>query len=104
MRAAERVGLLAPGREVRWSRSVTFGGVSRDRQVTAHAVRFAGRTIQDLPVQVFTSSRPDLLPDGLLGVGLLERFRVVLDLAHGRLDLIPRPVGPERPRRRWRRP
>lgn len=102
--AAERAGLLRPGREMRWSRSVTFGGVSRDRQVTARAVRFAGRTIQDLPVQVFTSSRPDMLPDGLLGVGLLERFRVVLDLARGRLDLIPRPVAPERPGRRRRRP
>jgi predicted aspartyl protease len=99
--AAERAGLLAPGRPVRWSQSVSFGGVSRDRQVTAHAVRFAGRTIQDLPVQVFTSSRPDLLPDGLLGVGLLERFRVVLDLAGARLDLVPRPVA-ARPRRRRR--
>jgi hypothetical protein len=83
---------------------VTFGGVSRDRQITAHTVRFARLTIRDLPVQVFTSSRPDLLPDGLLGVGLLERFRVVLDLARGRLDLIPRLVAPERPRRRRRRP
>ncbi len=101
--AAERAGLLAPGRETRWSQSVSFGGVSRDRQVTAHAVLFAGRTIQDLPVQVFTSARPDLLPDGLLGVGLLERFRVVLDLAQGRLDLIPRPVAPVRSRRRRER-
>jgi predicted aspartyl protease len=101
--AAERAGLLAPGREMRWSQSVTFGGVSRDRQVTARTVRFAERTIRDLPVQVFTSSRPDLLPDGLLGVGLLGRFRVVLDLDGGRLDLIPRPLVPEETRRRRRR-
>ncbi len=101
--AAQRAGLLAPGREARWTQSVSFGGVSRDRQVTAHAVRFAGRTIRDLPVQVFTSSRPDLLPGGLLGVGLLERFRVVLDIAGGRLDLIPRPLTPQGPRRRRRR-
>lgn len=98
--AAERAGLLAPGRETRWSQSVTFGGVSHDRQITAHTVRFAERTIRDLPVQVFSASRPNLLPDGLLGVGLLERFRVVLDLAGGRLDLIPRPLAPQGSRRR----
>lgn len=98
--AGQRVGLFAPDRESRWSESVTFGGISRDRQVMARDVRFAGLTLVDTPVQVFSSSRPDLLPDGLLGVGILERFRVLLDLTGGRLDLIPAAIAPVRPRRR----
>lgn len=89
---AERLGLLAT-RPVQTGRSVSLGGVSRDRVVRAASVTFAGRRLTDVAVQVFTPSSPGPLPAGLLGVGILRRFRVGLDLGAGRLWLTGAPVS-----------
>ena len=89
---AERLGLL-DGRPTGTGRSVSLGGLSRDRVVRAASVEFAGRRLSDVEVQVFTPAMRGPLPDGLLGVGILRRYRVGLDLGAGRLWL----TGPEGP-------
>jgi predicted aspartyl protease len=98
-KAAQAAGLLA-GRTVTQARSVTLGGVSQDRLVQAGHVRFAGHRFDAVDVQVFAPAAHGPIPDGLLGLGLLRRFRVALDHARGRMFLI----GPEAvPARRVRR-
>jgi predicted aspartyl protease len=84
--AARRLGLLQ-GRAVETGRSVSLGGFSRDRVVRVAEITFAGRRLTDIEVQVFTPAAQAPLPDGLLGVGLLRRYRVGLDLTAGRLWL-----------------
>lgn len=83
---AQSLGLL-DGRSIRSGRSVSLGGVGVDRVVTAQTVAFAGHVIEDVEVQVFEPSLKGPLPAGLLGVGVLSRFRVALDHAGGRLWL-----------------
>ncbi len=86
-KAATAAGLLA-GRDVRTGRSVTLGGVSQDRMVRAAHVRFAGRRFDDVDVQIFAPAANAPIPAGLLGLGLLRRFRVALDHDRGRMFLI----------------
>ncbi|MCR5877843.1 pepsin/retropepsin-like aspartic protease family protein [Phenylobacterium sp. J367] len=98
--AAGARGLLGEGRRVRTARSVTLGGLSQDRLIRADAISFAGHRFEDEDVQVFTPAANAPIPDGLMGLGLLGRFRVALDHARGRLFL----MGPyDRPARRTRR-
>lgn len=98
-KAATQAGLLA-GREVRSGRSVTLGGVSQDRMVRASEVRFAGHPFKGVDVQIFAPAVQGPIPDGLLGLGILRRFRVALDHARGRMFL----MGPyDMPARRTRR-
>jgi len=85
-KTAEALGLLA-GRPVRAGRSVSLGGLGEDRIVAASRVEFAGRTLSDVEVQVFTPSVQGPLPAGLLGVGILRHYRVGLDLGAGVLWL-----------------
>jgi predicted aspartyl protease len=97
--SAEAVGLL-DGRPVRSAPSITFGGVSRDRAVRARSLRFAGVVFEDVLVHVYTPpTGATRTPAGLLGVGVLGGFRVILDLPGGRLHLIPG-LPPRRGRRR----
>ena len=86
---AEQVGLLAPGRRVAKSHSVSLGGLSLDRLAHANSVRIGDLTLEDVPVQVYTPAAHAPAPSGLLGAGLLRRFRMVLDLGGGRLFLVP---------------
>ncbi|WP_374469249.1 aspartyl protease family protein [Phenylobacterium sp.] len=98
-KAATAAGLLT-GRPVRSGRSVTLGGVSQDRMVEARHVRFAGHRFEDMDVQVFAPAVSGPIPDGLLGLGILRRFRVALDHSRARMFL----MGPyETPARRVRR-
>jgi predicted aspartyl protease len=90
--AATAAGLLA-GRPVRTGRSVTLGGVSQDRMVEARHIRFAGHRFEDVEVQIFAPAVSGPIPDGLLGLGVLRRFRVALDHARGRMFL----MGPFEP-------
>jgi predicted aspartyl protease len=83
---ARKLGLLA-GRPVSTGRSVSLGGLGQDRVVHAAQVQFAGRTLSDVEVQVFTPSSPAPLPAGLLGVGILKHYRAGLDLSSGVLWL-----------------
>ena len=85
---AQTLGLLS-GEAAASTPSIIFGGVSHDRVVNVDSVEFAGQLYQDVPVQVFTSQAVARVPKGLLGVGLLDRFRVFLDLGHGKLSLLP---------------
>lgn len=82
------VGLLA-GRPMTTGRSVSLGGLSEDRVVTARLVEFAGRPLHAVEVEIFKSSVHGPLPDGLIGGGVLRRFRLGLDLGAGALWLSP---------------
>jgi predicted aspartyl protease len=104
--AAARAGLTAEAPQAS-TPSIVFGGVSHDRMTTAAEVRFAGLRYQDLPVQIFAPAAPGRLPTGLLGVGLLQEFRVLVDMGGGRLYLLasdPADGARKRPRNRRRRP
>jgi predicted aspartyl protease len=83
---AEAVGLL-DGRRVRTGRSVTLGGVSQDRMVQAQAIDVAGHRLTDVLVQIYSPSVGRTIPAGLLGLGVLRRFRVALDHGGGRMFL-----------------
>lgn len=99
-KTATELGLLN-GRHVTSGRSVSLGGMSEDRVVRARSVEFSGRQIPDVEVQVFSPTHPAPLPAGLLGVGLLKRYRVALDLGAGVMWLTLAPlrlVPPPRPR------
>ncbi|WP_411287468.1 aspartyl protease family protein [Phenylobacterium sp.] len=86
--AAQAAGLL-DGRPRTQARSVSLGGVSLDALVTASQVRFAGRELADVQVQIYAPSVRGPIPQGLLGVGALETFEMALDLRGGRLFLTP---------------
>jgi predicted aspartyl protease len=85
--AARAAGLL-DGRQVRFGQSVTLGGVGQDRVVQARRLSFAGHVLHDVEVQVFTPAAHGPIPSGLVGLGVLKRFRTILDHAGGRLFLI----------------
>lgn len=86
--SAQTLGLL-DGRPVTTGRSISLGGLSEDRVVRARVVEFAGRTLRDVEIQIFRPSVRGPLPAGLLGVGILKRYRVGLDLSAGHLWLSP---------------
>ena len=83
---AQALGLLF-GRPITVGRSVSLGGLGEDKIVQVAKVEFAGHTLSDVEVQVFTPSVPGPLPAGLLGVGVLKHYRVGLDLGAGVLWL-----------------
>lgn len=90
---ARRLGLLT-GRPMETGRSVSLGGLSHDRVFRVRTVEFGGETLRDVEVQVFTPAMHGPLPDGLLGVGILRRYRVGLDVGSGLLWLTgPGPAG-----------
>lgn len=91
--AARNVGLLAPGRPVTRAHSVSLGGVSLDQMVRARTVEAAGMTLRGVDVQIYAPSARGTIPLGLLGTGLLRRYRVALDLDGGRLFLVPGGLG-----------
>lgn len=98
--SARSVGLL-DGRDQRRAPSITFGGVSNDRVVRAASLRFADAEVEDVLVHIYEPPRGGRVPPGLLGVEVLERYRVILDHAQGRLHLLPSDdVRPRRSRRR----
>jgi predicted aspartyl protease len=92
---ARGLGLLS-GRPVITGRSVSLGGFSLDRVVRARSVEFAGQRLADVEVQVFTPAVHGPMPDGLLGVGVLRRYRAGLDVGAGVLWLSPAAVGSTR--------
>lgn len=86
--AAGAAGLL-DGRPSRRASSLVLGGVSEGAVVTVERLVFAGVTRREAAVHVFPDRPLPGFPDGLLGVGALEDFRVVLDHAGGRMLLAP---------------
>lgn len=87
--AAQQAGLLAPGRPVSPAHSVTLGGLSLDRRVTARTVAIGGLVLRDVDVQVYRPAANAPAPSGLLGAGLFSRYRMALDLGADRLHLVP---------------
>lgn len=87
-KAAEAAGLLAPGRPVGSAHSVSLGGLSLDRRVTARTLRVGSLTLRDAEVQVYAPATGAPAPAGLLGTGLFRPFRVTLDLGADRLFLV----------------
>lgn len=86
-KTAETAGLLSAGREVRSAHSVSLGGLSLDRVVTARRIEIAGVSLTNVGVQIYDPSARAAVPAGLLGTGFLRRFRMALDLGEGRLFL-----------------
>ena len=91
--SARALGLL-DGRHVETAPSITFGGLSRDRVVRARTLTFAGVEATDVRVHIYSPAHGARVPAGLLGVEVLERFRIILDLGQGRLHLVPGPPAP----------
>lgn len=87
--AAQQAGLLAPGRRMTRTHSVSLGGVSLDRMAYATVVRIGDLTLEEVPVQVYAPAAHAPAPSGLLGAGLFRRFRMALDLRGDRLFLTP---------------
>lgn len=85
-KTAKTLGLL-DGRHVTTGRSISLGGVTEDLVLRAAKVEFAGRALQDVEVQVFEPAARGPLPAGLLGVGILRRYRAAMDLDKGALWL-----------------
>lgn len=90
--AARKAGLLAPGRPVVRAHSVGLGGLSVDRIVVARKIEVGGIALPHAAVQVYAPAANAPAPSGLLGVGLLGRFRMGLDLGRRRLYLAPPPL------------
>ncbi len=86
--AASQAGLLTPGRAVSTAHSVSLGGLSLDRLVTARTVQVAGMTLRETDVQIYTPAVNAPAPSGLLGTGLFRQFRMALDLGGDRLVLV----------------
>ncbi|MBU1376437.1 MAG: aspartyl protease family protein [Alphaproteobacteria bacterium] len=86
--AATRAGLLAPGRQVSSAHSVSLGGLSVDRLVTASTIDVGGMTLHQTDVQIYTPAANAPAPSGLLGTGLFRQFRMALDLGGDRLVLV----------------
>ena len=91
--AAARAAGLLDGRPLRTGQSVTLGGVSDDGMVRASRVEFAGHAIGGLEVQIYRPVAHSPAPAGLLGLGVLSRFHLGLDLPGARVFLI----GPQQP-------
>jgi predicted aspartyl protease len=87
--AARQAGLLAPHRRISKAHSVSLGGLSVNRVVTARTVAIGGLALRDVDVQVYTPAANAPAPSGLLGAGLFRRFRMALDLGADRLHLVP---------------
>lgn len=88
-RAAQQAGLLAPGRRVTPAHSVSLGGLSLDRRVTARTANIGGLALRNVEVQVYRPAANAPAPSGLIGAGLFARFRMALDLAGDALHLAP---------------
>ena len=91
--SAARAAGLFDGRPLRTSPSVTLGGVSHDSLARVRQIAFAGETFDDLEVQIYQPAANAPVPPGLLGLGVLERFRLALDLPGERIFLF----GPKAP-------
>jgi hypothetical protein len=87
--ATARAAGLLDGRPMRSGPAVTLGGVSEDGLVTARQVEFDGHVLHDLQVQVYRPVAHAPIPSGLLGLGVLGRFHLALDLPGGHLFLLP---------------
>jgi predicted aspartyl protease len=87
--AARAAGVLGPGRPVSQTRSVSLGGLSAIHTTRARTVRVGRLLLRDVEIQVYRPADHAPAVSGLLGAGLLQPFRMALDLGAQRLWLTP---------------
>lgn len=89
---AENAGLL-DGREAEQSRRIVMGGVSAGRIVQASQLTVAGRALGESEVHIYADQAAPGFPRGLIGLQIIGRERVWVDLAGGRLAVagLPEP-------------
>ena len=83
---------LLQGRLALQGRGMGVGGMTPDATATLNTVEFAGMTFNNVPAtfpQVWPSATYTDQVHGLLGVGILSRFRLIIDWAHDGLYVIP---------------
>lgn len=83
---AEAVGLF-DGREMRPATSIVLGGAATGLATRAERLVFAGETYEAAEVHVIDDHGVPGFPRGLLGLGVLGRWRVRLDLGGGRMGI-----------------
>lgn len=83
---ARNAGLL-DGREAETSRRIVMGGMSTGRVVEARTLTVAGESLGPSAVHIYADQTAPGFPRGLLGLGVIGRGRVFIDLAGGRLAL-----------------
>lgn len=83
---AEPLGLL--DRPSRPGQALVLGGVAPGRIVRVERMVFAGQVLEDEEVHIFQPQRLPGFPKGLLGYGMLHRFRTILDHRRGAMHLI----------------
>ncbi|HET6971031.1 MAG TPA: hypothetical protein VFH92_07900, partial [Phenylobacterium sp.] len=66
-----------------------LGGLSSVRTTPARTVRVGRLLLRDVEVQIYRPADHAPAVSGLLGAGLLQPFRMALDLGGGRLWLVP---------------
>jgi hypothetical protein len=92
--SVERFGLLE-GREVRDGKSGGVGGMRPEKRGTVTSFTLAGREHRDVPAQFKLPAKERTADEdrsivGVIGGGLLRKYRVVLDYAGERIALEPR--------------
>lgn len=92
--SVERFGLLE-GREVRDGMSGGVGGMHPEKRGTVASFTLAGREHRDVPAQFKLPAKEKTADEdrsivGVIGGGLLRKYRVVLDYAGERIALEPR--------------
>ena len=83
---------LLQGRLALQGRGMGVGGMTPDATATLNTVEFAGMTFNSVPAtfpQAWPSATYTDKVHGLLGVGILSRFRLIIDWAHDGLYVIP---------------
>ena len=91
-RGAERLGLLKDESKVSTTLLGGVAGVSEGRITSAASLKLADKTFEDVPVRI--SPRP-VGPEAVLGLELLSRFHLHLDLGYQRMWM--RADGPQLP-------
>jgi predicted aspartyl protease len=89
-KGAERAGLSDGRPTSHVSGGVALGGSYESDRTSIHAVRLAGYALNEVPIDVRDSPTTQRYAvDGVLGLGLLSRFRMVFDYPHDKLFLVP---------------
>jgi predicted aspartyl protease len=88
--AARRSGVLDGRPASHFSQGVALGGSFSGDYTTAHSVALGGYEVPEVPIVVRDTPQAQRYHlDGVLGLELLSRFRMVFDYPHDRLFLIP---------------
>lgn len=84
---AERRGFLSDGRSISKQPGGGLGGASERLLITLKTVEFAGKRFENITAAIDQRAEAD---DANIGIGLLSRFRLTLDIAERGLWASPR--------------